>query len=156
MITIDIPGFRKLELAQLVLDYNGTIARDGQPLNGVKRRLEALSRNLDIHVLTADTYGKVKNDLEDFPCTVSVITSAHEDEAKQAYVEALGCEQTVSIGNGRIDALMLSVSALGITVILEEGAASQAVMAADVCCTSIDSALDLLLNPKRLVATLRS
>ena len=155
MITIDIPGFRKLELKHLVLDYNGTIALDGRPLEGVKRRMEALSAKLDIHVLTADTFGVVKEELSDFPCTVSVVASAREDIAKQTYVEALGIDHTVSIGNGRIDCLMLSVSALGITVMLEEGAASQAVMAADVCCTTIASALDLLLNPLRLVATLR-
>ena len=156
MITIEIPGFRKLELEHLVLDYNGTIALDGHPLAGVKSRLAALSAKLNIHVLTADTYGIVKQKLKDFPCTVSVVTSTHEDEAKRAYVEALGLDHTVSIGNGRIDCLMLSASALGIAVILEEGAASQAVMSADVCCNSIACALDLLLNPLRLVATLRS
>ena len=155
MIRIDIPGFRKLEIKHLVLDYNGTIAFDGQPLGGVKSRLEKLSDKLNIHVLTADTFGTVKKKLEDYPCTVSVVASTREDEAKRAYVEALGCDHTVSIGNGRIDCLMLSACALGITVILEEGAASQAVMDAEVCCTSIVSALDLLLHPLRLIATLR-
>ncbi len=90
------------------------------------------------------------------PCHVSILPPGRQDEGKLAYVEGLGCDHTVAIGNGRIDTLMLEASALGIAVVLDEGAALKAVMAADVCCNSIVSALELLLNPLRLVATLRS
>jgi soluble P-type ATPase len=41
-------------------------------------------------------------------------------------------------------------------VVGPEGAAVDALQASDVVATSIQSALDLLLNPQRLVATLRS
>jgi soluble P-type ATPase len=51
---------------------------------------------------------------------------------------------------------MLKAAALGIAVVLEEGAAMETVMDADVVFTSINSALDLLTNPLRLIATLRS
>ena len=156
MIAIDIPGYRRLELTHLVLDYNGTIAFDGRPISGVKDRLQALSGKLDIHVLTADTFGVVANMLVDTPCDVSILPPGRQDEGKLAYVKALGCDHTVAIGNGRIDCMMLEASALGIAVILDEGAALKAVLAADVCCNSIAAALELLLNPLRLVATLRS
>ena len=36
MIAIDIPGYKKIELAHLVLDYNGTLAIDGKLIDGVK------------------------------------------------------------------------------------------------------------------------
>jgi soluble P-type ATPase len=51
---------------------------------------------------------------------------------------------------------MLKEAALGIAVILEEGAAAQTLVSANVVCASIVSALDLLRNPLRLTATLRS
>jgi soluble P-type ATPase len=60
------------------------------------------------------------------------------------------------MGNGRIDVPMLTLARLGIAVVLAEGAAGAALLAADVVCTDIRDALDLLLLPGRLVATLRS
>jgi len=60
MITIDIPGYKKLKLAHLVLDYNGTLACDGKMITGVKKCLTALAKPLKIHVITADTFGKAK------------------------------------------------------------------------------------------------
>jgi len=51
---------------------------------------------------------------------------------------------------------MLKKAVLGIAVILEEGAAAETIIAADVVFTNIVSALDLLTNPLRLTATLRS
>jgi soluble P-type ATPase len=63
MLEIVIPGDRTLGLQHLVLDYNGTLACDGELLAGVKPRLDDLSRHLDIHVLTADTFGKARTAL---------------------------------------------------------------------------------------------
>ena len=39
MVVIDIPGFTKLQLKYMVLDYNGTLAVDGDMLPGVKETL---------------------------------------------------------------------------------------------------------------------
>jgi len=50
---------------------------------------------------------------------------------------------------------MVGEPALGIAVVGPEGAAGAAVGAADVVVTDIRTALDLLLRPRRLVATLR-
>jgi soluble P-type ATPase len=51
---------------------------------------------------------------------------------------------------------MLRSAALGIAVIQREGAAAAALLEADVVVTDVRDALDLLLNPLRLVAGLRS
>ena len=59
------------------------------------------------------------------------------------------------IGNGANDVLVLEGAALGIAVIGPEGASSAALRAADVVCASIVDALDLLLEPRALTATLR-
>ena len=48
MISTGIPGFGVISLEHLVLDYNGTLAVDGRSLPGVRPRLRALARSLDL------------------------------------------------------------------------------------------------------------
>lgn len=156
MIEISIPGFRDLRLEHLVLDYNGTLAVDGRLIPGVKDRLQTLAKDLGVHVVTADTFGKVRSALGDSDCTVTILPAGDQAEAKREYVLGLGADRTVCIGNGRNDRLMLHEAALGIAVILPEGAFAGSLTAADVVCTGIAEALDLLKNPLRLTATLRS
>jgi soluble P-type ATPase len=156
MIHIDIPGFGELSLAHIVFDYNGTLAVDGVPIPGVRKRLQALSTALNIHVVTADTFGKVRSEMGGVPCRVTILPLENQDTGKQEFVDALGAAATVSVGNGRNDRLMLEAAALGVAVILEEGASAVTLASADVVCKDIHGALDLLENPKRLIATLRS
>ncbi len=156
MIEIEIPGNKTLKIVHLVLDYNGTIAFDGALIDGVKEALDELSQMLTVHVITADTFGSVKKALEDIDCNLALIPLDRQDVAKQEYVKNLGCEKTVSMGNGVNDRLMLKSSALGVAVIQEEGAAFKTLASADIVCTDIKSALSLLNNPLRLIATLRS
>ena len=156
MIEIDIPGFGRLRLERLILDYNGTIAVDGQPVQGVKERLIALARHVEIHVLTADTFGGVEKKLSDIPCKIHVLPVEAQDKAKMEYIDKLGADRAVCIGNGRNDVMMLKKAALGIAVVQDEGAATSAILSADVVVTDILSALDLLTNHMRLTATLRS
>ena len=156
MIKIAIPGFGALQLNYLVLDYNGTLAVDGKLLPGVEKRLNSLTRSLTLHVLTADTFGHARDEVSRTRCKLSILPAARQDRAKRAYVKRLGASQTVCIGNGRNDRLMLKAAALGIAVIQKEGAASEAIAAADLVVSDITDALDLLANPLRLIATLRS
>ena len=156
MIEITIPGYRNLQLKHLVLDYNGTLSCDGKIIPGVKETLDIFRDKLHIHILTADTFGKARSELEGVPCELTILAEENQDTSKIEYVKHLGSEFTVCIGNGRNDRLMLKEAVLGIAVIQEEGAAVQTLLTADVVCTSIVSALQLLTNPLRLVATLRS
>jgi len=156
MITIDIPGYKALVLQHLVMDYNGTLACDGKLLPGVAELLIRLSQDLTLHVLTADTFGKVQKEMEGLPCKISILPLENQHEGKVNYVRKLGLDSVVAIGNGRNDRLMLKEAALGIALIQEEGAAAETIQAADVISPSILSASNLLLNPQRLTATLRS
>ncbi len=156
MIDISIPDFGSLSLEHLVLDYNGTLARDGELLEGVADRLTALSESVCIHVVTADTFGKVRGAMVDSPCEVHILPKEDQARGKLDFVTDLGAKRTVCMGNGRNDRLMLKQAALGIAVVLEEGAAAETISSADVVCRDVTSALDLLANPLRLVATLRS
>ena len=156
MLETIIPGHKTLLLSYLVLDYNGTIACDGRLINGVRERLEELSKSLSIHILTADTFGSVQKEMTGIPCEVVVIGKENQTQAKADYVLQLGLQKTVTVGNGRNDALMLKEAVLGIAVIQEEGATVETLMAADIVTRSILDALDLLLHALRLTATLRS
>ena len=156
MLAVDIPGGKRLRLEHLVLDYNGTLACDGAVIEGVGACLERISRQLRIHVLTADTFGTAAAALNGLPCELSVLPQAGQDTGKLSYVEKLGNDAVAAIGNGRNDRLMLKAAALGIAVIQRECAAMETLSGADVIAPDIVSALELLLYPLRLVATLRT
>ena len=156
MIEVDIPGYRTLQLEHLVLDHNGTLAVDGILRPGVQECLQKLSSDVTIYVVTADTFGKAGAQLAGIPCELTILPSGDQDVGKLEFIQKLGIERTVCMGNGRNDRLMLKEAALGVAVILEEGAAVETVSAADVVCSGIVPALELLLYPLRLTATLRS
>lgn len=156
MIEIKVPGYGQLCISHLVLDYNGTLARDGKLIEGVGERLTELAGQLEIHVLTADTFGSVARELSAVPCSVFVIPIDDQAGAKAGYLRKLGPEGAVAIGNGRNDRIMLKEAALGIATVQTEGASLEAVLAADIASPNIVDALDLLLHPLRLTATLRS
>ena len=155
MIEINLPGAQLLRLSHLILDYNGTLAADGSLLPGVAERLGTLAKHLEIHILTADTFGSVRNQVAHLPVQLAVIPPEKQAQAKAAYLEKLGPANAAAIGNGRNDALMLKEAALGIAVMQTEGAATAALLAAEVVTAEIVDALDLLLHPDRLKATLR-
>jgi soluble P-type ATPase len=149
---IPIPGRAALELRDLVLDFNGTLAADGVLLPEVAALLRALAPTLDIHVLTADTHGTAPSALAGLPLTVRRVERGAE---KRALVEGLGAPQVVAIGNGRNDEDMFQVAGLAVVVVGPEGASAGALAAAHVVVPDIRTALALLRKPKRLTATLR-
>jgi P-type E1-E2 ATPase len=156
MIEIEIPGFRRLCLEHVVCDYNGTLALDGDLLSGVRESLDALAERMQVHVITADTFGLAKDRLAGLPVDVTIIPPESQDQAKLDFVSKLGAERVIAIGNGRNDCKMLSAAAVGVALIQREGACAKALMSADVVCADILDALELLHQPKRLIATLRS
>jgi P-type E1-E2 ATPase len=155
MIRVSIPGWQSLELSYLMLDLNGTIALDGQVLPGVAERLAALSTVLTVHLVTADTQGQAAQSAERLGLHLFRVVAGEEADQKLGLVAQFGPAQTVAIGNGANDARMLSAAGLGIAVLGPEGLATIALQAADVVVGRIEDALDLLLWPQRLVATLR-
>lgn len=150
---MDIPGRASLLLDHVVLDVNGTLTDRGELIDGVSDRLARVSTRLDVHVLSADTFGTLAAVAAELGLQPQTVTTG-EDKAR--YVAELGADRCVAIGNGANDARMLEAAALGIAVIGPEGAAGAAVRAADVVCGSIVDALDLLLDERALQATLRS
>jgi soluble P-type ATPase len=155
MIKINIPGYKTIEARHLVLDYNGTLAIDGKMIDGVKPLLEELSKHLTIHVITADTFGTVDNELMGLDCRNHILDASIQDIQKEMYVIELGKQNVIVIGNGRNDILMMREASLSIMVIQQEGAYSRLAEYCDIACFSIIDALNLILNPLRIIATLR-
>ncbi|ROL56967.1 ATPase P [Bacteroidetes/Chlorobi group bacterium Naka2016] len=155
MIEFEVPGLRKFQFKNLVLDYNGTIAYNGELIPGVEKLLSELSKQLKIYIVTADTFNKVKDFQNLIEAEVHILPPEDQIKLKADFVEILGQDSTVVIGNGANDSKMLKVSALGIAVIGKEGASSKTLQNADIVCNSIEDALNLLLNPKLIIATLR-
>lgn len=153
MIEIEIPGRAPLALAHLVLDVNGTIALDGALLLGVKPRLDQLRQQLEIHLLTADTHGRQAAIDAELGLRPKVIT--HGSTEKGAYVLGLGADTVAVMGNGANDAAMFNAAALRIAVLGPEGLAAELLRSVDVLVRDPCEGLDLLLHPRRLVATLR-
>ena len=151
-LSLHLPGEPR-EFHHLVLDFTGTLSLDGALIPGVGERLQALSKELTIIVLTADTFGTAERELGGLPVQVQIIADGHE---KARRVEALAGPGVIAVGNGRNDRRMIRAAALGIAVILAEGAAGATLQDADVVATDILGALALLAHPLRLVATLRS
>jgi P-type E1-E2 ATPase len=157
---ITIPGRGHYALTDLVLDVNGTVAVAGHLIDGVKPRLEALRESgLQVHWITADTRGRqAVLDEELGWSAVRIGGQDAEGEAlqKAAYVRQLGPQAVIAIGNGANDTAMLRCAALSIAVLGPEGLALDALLAADLVAPGILAALDMLQDPAKLIATLRT
>ena len=155
MASMEIPNYGQLNIKHIVCDYNGTIAKDGKLLPDIKDIFKLLAEDYKIHVITADTFGTVKKELETVDVTVKILLSSDHTEEKGEYIKTLGSKDCASIGNGNNDVKMMQESALSIAIIGDEGCATSALMKSDIVCKSITDALLLFLKQKRLTATLR-
>jgi soluble P-type ATPase len=151
-IVVELPGAAALVLDHLLLDINGTLTRDGRLLDGAAEAFAGLHGPVSVRPLSADSFGTAQATADELGAQLEHISHGH---AKRICAERLGAGRCAAIGNGRNDVGMLSAVALGIAVIGPEGAALQAVAAADVICTSVLDALALLHEPARMTATLR-
>jgi P-type E1-E2 ATPase len=155
MIEIEVPGRGTYRLKHVVLDVNGTIAVDGRLVEGVAKRVAELRRSVEVHMLTADTRGRQQVIDAQLGMQAARITPQDEAAQKASFVRELGGESVCAVGNGANDAGMLREAELAIAVLGEEGLAVETLNAADAVVPSVTVALDLLLKPLRLMATLR-
>ena len=156
MITIEIPGRNRLKLEHLVMDFNGTVAVNGELIPGLAEKLILISKKIKVHILTADTFGTARKALEGLDLIVSLVEKENQSASKSDYITGLNEKKVVAIGNGLNDNLMLKNAALGIVVIEGEGASFASIQNADIVSKSIHDALDLLIYPLRITATLRN
>jgi soluble P-type ATPase len=160
-IQIDIPGFRNLDIRAVCSDYTGTLSLEGELIHGVKKRLRKLASLVDIYVLTSDTRGTAKIELQRIPLNPIIVEARKHDVEKRNYLRKnLEPKHVAVFGNGRNDKLWLrevsKAGGLAIAVDVGEGCAIEALQSADIFVSGITNALDLLLDSDRAKATLRS
>ena len=144
-----------ITIEHLVLDYNGTVAEDGQLIDGVEERMRALKDRVNIHVLTADTYGTVRAQCDPIGVHVETFPRAGAAECKLEIVQRLG-SHVMCVGNGFNDVLMFDAADLSVAVLEKEGTYAGLIAHADIVTRSIVDAFDLLIRTDRMRATLRT
>ncbi|MEW6375211.1 MAG: HAD family hydrolase [Thermodesulfobacteriota bacterium] len=144
-----------MNIENIVLDLNGTIATDGKIPSGVKEKINVLSGKAKIYILTADTQGTASEEIQTMNVGLVKMPEERSKKGKLEFLKTLNLEGTVAIGNGNNDRLILKEAALGIAVLGDEGLSVSAMKNADIIIKNISDALDLFLRPKRLIATLR-
>jgi len=154
MKTVEING-NKLELEFLVLDFNGTIACEGKLIKEIIPLIEELSKSMKISVITSDTFGTVREEIEDLPIRIVNLFSKNHTEEKALFIDDLDRNRCIAIGNGNNDVKMLEIAKIGIAIMGCEGCSSEAMRVSDIICRDIIDALNLLINPSRLIATMR-
>lgn len=155
MIILEIPGRESITLEHIVFDVNGTLAVDGNLLPGVPEAIAELGKLLQIHLLTADTHGKQSLIDQALGLEAVRVQPGGEAEQKAAYVDLLGAEKTAAVGQGANDALMLERASLGLCILSQEGTAQESLLKADLIFPDILAALEALLKPTRIKASLR-
>ena len=155
MIELNIPGRGELQIEYLVTDVNGTLAVDGQLIDGLVKRLSSLRDRISIKMITADTHRKQATIDQQLALTAVRLAPGDEATQKAEFIRSLGADKVVAIGQGANDAAMLKEAGLGICVMSKEGAAPDTLLAADIVVPDIFAALELLDKPLRIIATLR-
>lgn len=151
-IKIDIPQRGVIELRYAVFDVNGTLAVDGTAIAGTFERLKTLSEHLSIHLISSGTHGNLAMLAQTLGFPIHEIQRGDE---KMRYVQNLGPANVIAFGNGANDANMLRLATIGVVVITPEGTAIKTLQGADIISYGPINAIDLLLKPNRLIATLR-
>ena len=155
MMEIKIPGWGNMEVEQIVLDMNGTLASDGRVSAEVKKMINSLSEKVKIYVLTADTQGTAGEEVRGMNAELVKVPEEDSANGKFKFLKTITPETTVAIGNGSNDQFILKEAGLAIAVLGDEGISVFAMRHADIVVKDISDALNLFLKPKRLVATLR-
>lgn len=158
MKKILIPNYGVLSIENILFDINGTLQFKGVISNAVISKFQELKRNFNVYLISADTRGNLKELAEKLDVDYVKIAPKEitEAEAKNIELEKLGKARTIAVGNGNNDALMLKNAALGIAIMGSEGLTVKSLLNSDIVAPDPLSALELLLDEKSLIATLRS
>ena len=153
-LRIDIPRWGSVDIENIVIDLNGTLATDGKIPLEVKEKIDALSHLAKIYILTADPQRPANEEILGMKAEVIKVLGEDSKQGKLDFLRTISPEMTVAIGNGNNDQLILKEAAFGIAVLGDEGVSVSAIQSADILVKNIQSALDLFLKPRRLITTL--
>ena len=152
---IEIPNYGEFKIENLAFDFNGTLATGGEVPEKVIKKLNSLTTNFKVYILTADTFGTVREMVNELDIEVAIIEKGDGTNFKRDYIQKIGNNETIAIGNGNNDRLMLEEAAIGIALIGNEGAAIKTILNSDLVLNNIFDVFQLLEEPERLIASLR-
>lgn len=156
MLIYNIPGMGKIEIENVVFDYNGTIAVDGKLIDEAKELIIKLKEYANIYILTADTYGTVENECIELGVKIATFPKEMASLSKKEIVEKLGAEKTICVGNGFNDIEMFKICRISIAIMEKEGCSGKLLAHSDIVTKSITDAINIILSENRMKATLRS
>lgn len=149
----EVPNVGSLELKTIILDLNGTLTVRGKIVEGVQERLIKLNElGYKIVFFTGNTRGNAQEIAESLKIKWILAESGVQKKEEALKLDPNTC---VAIGNGLIDLELMKVVKLRIVTLQPEGVHTQTMINSDVITSSIVDALDLLINPEILIATLR-
>ncbi len=149
----DIPGLKKLTIKTIILDLNGTLSVGGSVPEGVKPRLDELKKQGYRVVFFT---GNTRNDADQLAANLGIDWKLAKNATdKRDLALTMKPKTCASIGNGRIDLELMKAVALRIVTLQSEGVHVETLLNSDIIIPTITDALDLFLDPQRLIATLR-
>ncbi len=152
---IEIPSYGTYEIKKIAFDFNGTLATGGEVPKKIIKKLERLAINFDVYILTADTFGTVREMVNDLAVEVAIIEGDDGTGFKRDFIQKIGSDETIAIGNGNNDRLMVEEAAIGIALIGNEGAAIDTILNSNLVVSNIFDVFEMLSDPERIVASLR-
>lgn len=158
MKKINIPNFGETVIRNVIFDINGTIQFQGEISVELVKKFHKFKEIYNIYLISADTRGNLKDLAEKLGVKYIKITPKEisEARAKNYELEKLGKKETIVVGNGNNDSLMIKNAILGIVIIGAEGAATKSLLNSDLVFTDPNDVLDFLMDDKAIIGTLRS
>ncbi|ASJ07175.1 HAD family hydrolase [Thermococcus pacificus] len=147
---MEVPNYGKVDFKAVLFDLNGTLGERGRINEEVKHLLERLADKYTVVVLSADTFGTLEEELKGLPVRVERVSNGVE----KAEI-AKGYAPYAALGNGNNDVAMLEGAELAFCVIGPEGATVDALLASDIVVKDVRDAIAMLLDERKLIATLR-
>ena len=152
---IEIPNYGEFTINNLAFDFNGTLATGGEVPEKIIKKLDSLTANFKVYILTADTFGTVREMVQELDIEIAIIEKGNGTNFKRDFIQKIGKKETIAIGNGNNDRLMIKEAAIGIALIGNEGAAIDTILNSDLVINNIFDVFTLLEEPERLIASLR-
>lgn len=158
MRIIEIPNYGEIRIKNIIFDINGTIQFKGKLSEELEDKFKRLLQEYNVYLVSADTRGNLKYLANKLNVNYVKINSRDgpEAQAKNKELEKLGPNETIAVGNGNNDNLMLKNVLIGIGIIGSEGATMKSLLNSDVIFTNPLDVIDFLMDEKAIIGTLRT
>jgi len=154
-MVINVPETGKYEIENIVFDYNGTIAINGEIISGILEKIVKLTEVFNVAIITADTFNTVRKAFKNTNVNIHIIDNENGMIQKKEFIKNIGSNKTIALGNGRNDELMLKEAIISVAILNNEGVSLKALNSADFLLKDINHFFEMIEEPKKLIAILR-